>query len=67
MYDLLIRNGHLIDPAAHLDAPRDVAVTGGRIAAILEPGAPASAVRTVDVCGQYVVPGLIDFHRSLRW
>ena len=62
MYDLLIRNGHLIDPAAHLDAPRDVAVTGGRVAAILESGAPAEAVRTVDVGGRYVAPGLIDFH-----
>lgn len=62
MYDLLIRNGHVIDPAANLDAPRDVAVTGGRVAAILESGASASAVRTVDAGGRYVVPGLIDFH-----
>ena len=62
MYDLLIRNGHVIDPAANLDAPRDVAVTGGRVAAILEPGSGAKAIRTVDARGRYVVPGLIDFH-----
>jgi len=62
MYDLLLRNGHVIDPAVELNAPRDVAVTGGRIAAILEPDAEASAVRIVDVRGRYVVPGLIDFH-----
>ena len=62
MYDLLIRNGHVIDPAANLDAPRDVAVTGGRIVAILERGAEAKAIRTVDAKGRYVVPGLIDFH-----
>ncbi len=62
MYDLLIRNGHVIDPAASLDARRDVAVNGGRVAAILEPGAEARAIRTVDASGRYVVPGLIDFH-----
>lgn len=62
MYDLVIRNGHVIDPAASIDGPRDVAVTGGRIAAILGPGEAAPAVRTVNVAGRYVVPGLIDFH-----
>lgn len=62
MYDLLIRNGHVIDPAAQLNERRDIAVHGGRIAAVLPPGASADAQRSVDVAGKYVVPGLIDFH-----
>jgi len=62
MYDLVIRNGHLIDPASAINAPRDVAIRGSRIAAILPPGTPAEALRTVDATGKFVVPGLIDFH-----
>lgn len=62
MYDLLISHGHVIDPAAGIDEPRDVAIQGGRIAAILAPGTPTEARRVVDVQGRYVVPGLIDFH-----
>ena len=30
-YELLIRGGRVIDPSVHLDAVRDVAITGGRI------------------------------------
>ena len=62
MYDLLIRNGHLIDPAAGINDPRDIAIHGGRVAAVLPPGTVAEARRVEDVRGKYVVPGLIDFH-----
>ena len=62
MYDLLIRNGHLIDPAAGINGPRDIAIHGGRVAAVLPPGTVAEARRVEDVGGKYVVPGLIDFH-----
>ena len=62
MYDLLIRNGHLIDPAAEIDGPRDIAIRGSRVAAVLPPGTTVETLRVVDVHGQYVVPGLIDFH-----
>ena len=61
-YDLVLHGGHVLDPGSGLDAVMDVAVTGGRIAA-LAPRIPASAARkTVDVSGLYVVPGLIDLH-----
>lgn len=63
MYDLLIRGGHLIDPAQELNELRDVAVLGRRVAAILDPRDPVPAARqVVDVGGKLVVPGLIDFH-----
>lgn len=62
MFDLLIRNGRVIDPAQNVDAVRDVAVRGGRIAAMLEPGSTTEALRTLDAAGRLVVPGLIDFH-----
>lgn len=62
MYDLLISNGHVIDPACNVDGRFDVAVSHGRVAAILEPQSQCEAKQTVDVQGKYVVPGLIDFH-----
>ncbi len=61
-YDLLLKGGHVIDPKNNLDAVRDVAVTGNRIAAIAENLSPAQARRTIDVSGLYVTPGLVDIH-----
>jgi dihydroorotase len=61
-YDLLLKGGHVIDPANNLDAVMDVAVSGGKIAAV-EKNIPAdSAGKVVDVSGLYVTPGLIDIH-----
>ena len=63
-YDLLLTGGHVLDPGQGLDGRFDVAVAGGRIAAI-EPELPAEEARTVlDVSGEgrYVVPGLVDLH-----
>jgi dihydroorotase len=60
-YDLVIKGGRVIDPAARLDAFRDVAILQGRIAAV---GATVTgpASNTVDAHGKLVVPGLIDIH-----
>ena len=33
-FDLLLKGGRLIDPASGIDAPRDVAIANGRVAAI---------------------------------
>jgi dihydroorotase len=60
-YDLIIRGGRVIDPSVRLDAVRDVAISGGRIAAI-EPTIAADAADTIDARGKLVVPGLIDIH-----
>jgi dihydroorotase len=60
-YDLLIRGGRVIDPSVRLDAVRDVALSGGRIAAV-EQSIAADAAETIDARGKLVVPGLIDIH-----
>jgi dihydroorotase len=60
-YDLIIRGGRVIDPSVRLDAIRDVAIAGGRIAAI-EANISADAADTIDARGKLVVPGLIDIH-----
>src|SRR5256714_12627730 len=61
-YDLLLRGGRVIDPAQNLDGNYDVAITGGRIAAVLPSIAPSSASEAIDVSGKLVLPGLIDTH-----
>jgi dihydroorotase len=68
MSDTLILNGRLIDPANQIDAPRDLLLRGGRIAAIEAPGQLASveAEQTIDAAGLIVAPGLIDVHVHLR-
>src|SRR3954451_14973804 len=62
LYDLLLRGGRVIDPAQGLDGSYDVAVKGGRIAAVLPSIAPSSASEAIDVSGKLVLPGLIDTH-----
>src|SRR5688572_7542347 len=61
-YDLLLKGGHVIDPANNIDGPRDIAVTAGRIARVAADIPPASAKKVVDAKGLYVTPGLIDLH-----
>jgi len=61
-YDLLLKGGRVIDPANHLDTLLDVAVSGGKIAAVAKDISASSADKVVDVSGLYVTPGLIDIH-----
>ena len=60
-FDLVLRGGHVIDPANGRDGLMDVAVKDGRIARVA-PSIPEPAARTLDVAGFYVTPGLIDIH-----
>ena len=60
-YDLIIKGGRVIDPSLRVNAARDVAITGGRIAAV-ETDIAADAVEVIDATGQVVVPGLLDVH-----
>jgi len=61
-YDLLLKGGHVIDPANHINEVRDIAVFQGKIATV-EKNIPADqAGKVVDVSKLYVTPGLIDIH-----
>jgi dihydroorotase len=61
-YDLLLRGGHVIDAKNHISAVRDVAIRDGLVAAVEEHIDPSTALKTVDVTGLYVTPGLVDIH-----
>ncbi len=63
-FDLLIKGGHVLDPAQSIDGPLDIAISGGRIAALQADIPPTEARQTIQVKGAHrrVVPGLIDLH-----
>ncbi|MDQ2683656.1 MAG: amidohydrolase/deacetylase family metallohydrolase, partial [Chloroflexota bacterium] len=62
MYDLVITGGTLIDPEQGIHDRRDVAFTGGRVAAVAESIPQGDAARSINVAGKWVVPGLVDAH-----
>jgi dihydroorotase len=64
-YELLLKDGHVIDPANNIDAVMDVAVANGRIAAVERNIAPDRASKVVNAAGLHVAPGLIDIHCHL--
>jgi len=59
-FDLILKGGRVIDPAQGIDGVHDVAIAGGKVAAIA-PDLPGSG-ETIDVRGALVLPGLIDTH-----
>lgn len=61
-YDLLLKGGRVVDAKSRISATRDVAIAGGKIAALAENITASSAIKTVDVTGLYVTPGLVDIH-----
>jgi dihydroorotase len=60
-YDLVIRGARVIDPSTGLDAVRDVAISGGRIAAV-QASVAGEVAETIDARGKIVTAGLIDIH-----
>lgn len=68
MTTLAIRGGHLIDPAAGVDAPKDILIKDGRVAEVAGPGKlkGANGAESIDAKGLVVAPGLVDIHVHLR-
>lgn len=60
-YDLLIKNGRVIDPKNKLDARMDIAVSDGKIAKVASK-IEGTAKQTIDATDLVVTPGLIDIH-----
>jgi dihydroorotase len=61
-YDLLLTGGEVIDPGAGLRGVMDVAIAGGKIAAVAQSLPSNQALRTINVKGRLVMPGLVDMH-----
>jgi dihydroorotase len=61
-YDLLVHGGTVIDPAQGIHKRGDVAIAGGKIAAIADSIPTSSAAKTINAAGKLVTPGLVDAH-----
>jgi dihydroorotase len=68
MTELAIRGGHLVDPAAGVDGPKDILFKDNRVAEIAAPGKlkTANGAETLDAKGLVIAPGLVDIHVHLR-
>jgi len=65
--NILIKNGHIIDPANKVDEKLDLLVTDNKIGKLVKPGSLSQdKAQVIDAAGKLVVPGLIDMHVHLR-
>ncbi len=62
---LLIRNGHILDPAGDIDLTGDVLIIDGRVAKV-GPDLAAKDAEVIDASGLTVCPGFVDIHCHLR-
>jgi dihydroorotase len=62
--EILIKNGHVIDPANGINQKCDVLIADGNIARVGT--VSESAAKIIDASGKYVTPGLIDIHVHFR-
>jgi dihydroorotase len=60
--DIILKGGHLIDPANGINQVMDVGITGGKITRVAAEIPAAEARQCLDVSGRYVTPGILDIH-----
>ena len=65
-YDLVIKGGRVLDASQRLNSVTDVAVRGGKIAAIQANIAASDAAEVFEASGRLVTPGLVDIHAHPR-
>jgi dihydroorotase len=61
-FDLVIKNGDVLDPSQSLRGKRDIGIRYGVIEAVEADIPAARALRVLDAGGKLVTPGLIDLH-----
>lgn len=66
-YDILLKNGEVIDPSQDLHTQADVGIANGTVAAVRPDLSEDQAKTVVDVSGKIVCPGLIDLHTHVYW
>ena len=61
-YDLILKNGHVIDPRNNINGIMDVAIAAKKIAKVAKDIPAGDGKKVVDAKGLYVTPGLVDIH-----
>ena len=67
--NILIKNGHVVDPSGGIDGLCDISIKSGRILAVAPKGKLKKIqdkAKTIDATGRFVLPGLVDMHVHLR-
>ena len=67
MYDILIKDGSVIDPSQGLHEIRNIVIENGKIAQIPLSAKNPKAHEVIDAKGLIVVPGLIELHVHAFW
>lgn len=62
-FDIVIQNGHVIDPASGIDEVASIGVSGQKITEVAF--SPLTGKNIIDAAGCIVTPGFIDFHTHL--
>lgn len=65
MAKLLIKGGHVVDPANKRDGRFDILIDKGLIADV-QPSIAANGAKMLDAAGKLVLPGFVDLHTHLR-
>ncbi len=66
MLDILFKNCTIIDPFNRVETKADLLIEGGRIRGLERDITPRDGIKTIDLQGRWVVPGLVDIHTHLR-
>ena len=66
-YDLVIKNGTVIDPSQKTCEKKDIAVAGGKIAAVENYISDGNSHDVIEAEGLLVTPGLGDLHVHVWW
>jgi dihydroorotase len=61
-FDLLVKEGKVVDPSQGLSARRDIGIRDGKVVEVAESLAETQASQVLDARGKIVTPGLIDVH-----
>ncbi|MBN1585824.1 MAG: dihydroorotase [Candidatus Omnitrophica bacterium] len=62
---ILIKGGHVVDPANKIDELRDVLIQDGRIVKV-QKNIKEAVDEIINASGKHVFPGLVDVHTHLR-
>lgn len=66
-FDILIKNGTVIDGSGSKMHKADVGISNGKIAEVRDPVVNGAADTVIDASGKYVSPGFIDSHSHSDW
>ena len=66
-FDLVIKNGTVVDPSQGLHGKKDIAITGGVVHSIEDHIPDGDARDVIEADGLIVTPGLVDLHVHIWW